>query len=308
MRIRVLEPEGFPEAAIERLRTLGEVFLGKPSRTPEPGVEAVFVRLAERLDAAFHRTFPDLKWIVSPTTGLNHIDLEHFAAGGVEVVSLRGRAELLDRIHATAEHTLALALALLRDIPGAAAAVREGRWDRYPHKGNELHGKRVLLLGYGRIGRMVAPLYRAFGCTVRAHDRLGGRVPDELRCRFPEALAETDLLSVHLPLEPQTRRLLGAGLLGLLPGHAVVVNTARGEVIDQEALLSAIEQGALAGAALDVLWDEPDPVTPELRARLAALGRRLVVTPHIGGFTDESLAAVEAYIADVFIAAVDGCD
>lgn len=304
MKIRIFEPVDFPEAATRRLALLGEVLAGPGGDDPEPGVAAVFVRLGQRLDAAFHARFPDLRWIVSPTTGLNHIDLDHFARHGVEVISLRGRTAFLDSIHATAELTLALALVLIRDLPAAAAAVSAGVWDRYPHKGRELHGKTVLILGYGRIGRLVTPLYAAFGCRVLAHDVEPTRVPPERRCNFPDALAETDILSIHLPYGPATERLIDAELLARLPARAIVINTARGEVIDQEALLAALERGALAGAALDVLQGEPYPLTPALRQRLAGLRGRLLVTPHIGGFTWESLEAVENFIADVFIDAV----
>jgi phosphoglycerate dehydrogenase-like enzyme len=304
MKIRILEPEGFPPAAIERLRSAATVETGA-AEGADRAVEAVFIRLAGRIGPELHALYPNLRWIVSPTTGLNHIDVDHFAAGGVEVISLRGRTEFLDRIHATAEHTLALALALYRDLPAADRAVRRGEWNRYAHKGHELHGKTVLILGYGRIGRLVAPLYQAFGCRVLAHDRLPGRVPDALACDYPAVLAETDILSVHLPLEPETEGLVDHALLARLPSRAVVINTSRGEIVEQEALLRALEEGRLAGAALDVLHGEPAPLTPQVHARIEALGGRLLVTPHIAGFTHESLEAVELFITDVFLEARD---
>lgn len=300
MTVLILEPEGFPAAALDRLRAVGPVVVGADAPGAE-SAEAIFVRLATVLDTGFHARYPALRWIVSPTTGLNHIDLDYFADAGVEVISLRGRVDFLDHIHATAEHTLTLALSLLRRLPSAVADVAAGRWDRYPFKGRELHGKTVLLLGYGRIGRMVAPLYTAFGCHVRAVDIVPGRVPDTLACTLDSALADTDILSIHLPLVAETEGYVDAAMLGRLPERAVVVNTARGEVIDQPALFAALEAGALAGAALDVLWQEPAPIDEELRGRLARLDGRLLLTPHIGGFTHESLEAVETFITDVFI-------
>jgi phosphoglycerate dehydrogenase-like enzyme len=304
MKIRVLEPEGFPEAALDRLRSAGTVETG-PAEEADPAVRAIFIRLARRIGADVHALYPNLRWIVSPTTGLNHIDVAYFAERGVDVISLRGRTEFLDRIHATAEFTLALALALYRDLSAADRAVRRGEWDRYPHKGRELHGKTVLILGYGRIGRLVAPLYQAFGCRVLAHDCLPGRVPEPLACDYPAALEEADILSVHIPLEPATTGLVDAALLGRLPHSAVVINTSRGEIVEQEALLRALEEKRLAGAALDVLQGEPAPLSPELRARIEALGGRLLITPHIGGFTHESLEAVELFIAEAFLEALD---
>jgi phosphoglycerate dehydrogenase-like enzyme len=302
VKIQLLEPEAFPPAAARRLAELGPVIEGPTANTQD--VTAVFTRLASVLDAEFHANYPALRWIVSPTTGLNHIDLDHFAASGVEVISLRERTEFLDNIHATAELTIALALALIRDLPAAVAAVRGGAWDRYPHKGNELHGKTVMIHGYGRIGRMVAPIYRGFGCRILANDIVPGRVPEDLRCDFAAALAETDVLSIHLPLNSETEGLVGREILARLPARAVVVNTSRGEILDQDYLLSSLEQGKLAGAALDVLTGEPDPVSPLLQARMNALGRRLIVTPHIGGFTQESLSTVEEFITGAFIDSV----
>lgn len=302
MKTQILEAEDFPEAALQRLRALGPVVLGPTDATND--VEAVFVRLVTVLGADFHARYPALRWIVSPTTGLDHIDLDHFSTHGVEVISLRGRTAFLDNIHATAEHTIALVLALLRDLPAAAGAVRQGRWDRYPHKGNELYGKTVMILGYGRIGRLVAPIYRAFGCRVLAHDILPDRVPEDCRCDFESALGETDILSIHVPLDPATKNLVGADLLSRLRPHALVVNTSRGEIVDQATLLAALEDGRLGGAALDVLAGEPHPMSAELQARFAALGGRLVITPHIGGFTYESLGAVEEFITGAFIDSV----
>jgi phosphoglycerate dehydrogenase-like enzyme len=304
MKIAILEPHDFPAEAVARLGSVAQVELGPAAALPDPAVEAIFVRLAQHLGPDIHAAYPNLRWIVSPTTGLNHIDLEYFAAHGVEVISLRGRTEFLDNIHATAEHTIALALALYRDLPAADRAVRRGEWNRYAHKGRELYGKTVLILGYGRIGRLVAPLYQAFGCRVLAHDCIAGRVPDALRCDYPGALAQTDILSVHLPLDERTEQLVDGALLERLPPRAVVINTSRGEIVDQAWLLDALEQGRISGAALDVLHNEPAPMTPDVRLSLDALGGRLLVTPHVGGFTYESLGTVEQFITEVFLEAV----
>lgn len=303
MKIQLLEPDSFPAGALARLSRMGSVIEGPDGDTQE--VEAVFTRLAFVLDEAFHARYPRLRWIVSPTTGLDHIACDHFAASNVTIISLRGRTEFLDNIRATAEHTLALCLSLLRKLPRAATEVAAGQWDRNRYKGRELHGKTVLIYGYGRIGRQVAELYGAFGCEVRAHDSVAGRVPPALACDLDDILPRADILSVHLPLAPATSGLIDADLLSRLTPHAILVNTARGDVVDQEALLAALEGGRLAGAALDVLSGEPAPLTPSLLDRLARLGDRLVVTPHIGGFTFESLELVEDFVTDLFVQSVD---
>lgn len=297
MIIQILEPEDFPQEACEILGKMGKVVLGEIDDSCRQQVEVIFTRLSRRIDASFHADYPSLRALVSPTTGLDHIDLSHFAAAGVRVISLRGETEFLDTIHATAEHTIGLALGLLRDLPRATAAVRGGRWDRTRHKGRELFGKKVFLLGYGRIGRLVHPLFEAFGCRVFANDIVEGRVPDALACAFPDVLGEVDILSIHLPLNDETFRFVDDAMLSRLPAHAFVINTSRGSVIDQEALLVRLEEGRLVGAALDVLDGEPNPLSGDLVARIAALSSRLVVTPHIGGYTWESLEAVEVFVA-----------
>lgn len=297
MIIQILEPEDFPQEACEILGKMGKVVLGEIGDSCRQQVEVVFTRLSRRIDAAFHADYPSLRAIVSPTTGLDHIDLAHFSETRVQIISLRGETAFLDTIHATAEHTIALTLGLLRDLPGAAASVRAGRWDRTKHKGRELFGKTVLLLGYGRVGRLVRPMFEAFGCRVIATDIVDGRVPDALACAFPDVLEQVDILSIHIPLNDETIGLVDDMMLALLPAHSVVVNTSRGSIVDQQALFSRLEDGRLAGAALDVLEGEPDPLSEELVARIATLGSRLLVTPHIGGYTWESLEAVEVFVA-----------
>lgn len=297
--ILINEPDEFPAAALECLRQLGAVYLAGDD-FDSTSIEVIFVRLAERLDARLTQRHPRLRFIVSPTTGLNHIDQAHFAAHGVEILSLRGRTAFLDGIRATAEHTLALTLALIRHVPQAARHTRVGGWDRYLFKGTELHGKRVLLLGYGRIGRQLELLYSAFGCEVRAHDVDSAKVPAHLRCDYPAVLAETDLLSIHVSLTPETIGMVDRALLARLPPTAFVVNTSRGEIVDQTALLHMLRDGQLAGAALDVLHGEPAPLGAAVAPLMDAIDeRRLLVTPHIGGFTHESLDKVEIHMAHV---------
>jgi D-3-phosphoglycerate dehydrogenase len=298
--ILVNEPDGFPPAALDLLRALGPVYLAGDPFDPS-GIEAAFVRLAERIDQAFLSRHPGLRFVVSPTTGLNHIDLESCSARGIEILSLRGRTSFLDSVRATAEHTLALALALVRQLPLAVQHARHGGWDRYQFKGTELDGKRVLVLGYGRVGRQVEALYRAFGCQVRAHDVVPDRVPCSLACKYPDVLTDTDILSIHVNLVPETEGLVDEASLSLLSDSAIVVNTARGEVLDQPALFRMLRDGHLGGAALDVLRGEPHPFDVDTVALVAAVEpRRLLITPHISGFTKESLNKVEVHMARVF--------
>lgn len=290
------EPDGFPVATRARLARCAPVVTKQDDFDPAR-VEAIFVRLAERIDASFIARFPALRFVVTPTTGLNHLDRAALERARVGVLGLTGRTEFLDTIHATAEHTIALALALLRSLPDAAQAVRAGTWDRYPFKGRELAGSTVFILGYGRLGRQLRGLYAAFGAQVIAHDSVPGRAPPELSVPREEGLARADLLSIHVNLTDDTAGLLGAEDFARLKPGAMLVNTSRGEIIDQTALFDTLRKGRLAGAALDVLWDEPDPLSPAVRAALREFGSRLLVTPHISGFTHNSLERAEDFMA-----------
>lgn len=295
------EPEGFPAEAIERLQSFGIVYRSDSSY-PADKITVAFVRLRQKVGREFHKCHPSLCWVVSPTTGVDHLDLPYLDQVGIKVLCLRGQTEFLDHIHATAEHTIGLVLALMRQIPSAVQHVQDGHWNRYLFQGCELHGKTVLILGYGRIGRQVHRLYSAFGCKVIAIDCIENRVPTQLRCDTEYAFRNADILSIHVNLTESTKYLVDSVMLDQLKPAAWLVNTSRGEIIDQVAVIDRVADGRLAGAALDVLLGEPHPLLSEsLRSAILACGSRLIITPHIAGFTLESLRLVENFITDLLL-------
>jgi D-3-phosphoglycerate dehydrogenase len=196
-----------------------------------------------------------------------------------------------------------LLLALMRRIPEAAASSRRGQWERDAFRGRELWGRRLGILGCGRIGGQVARYGLAFGMPVAAYDRnTAGPWPDGIeRCDSLAALLRrSEVLSVHLPLDASTRGIIGRRELQWLPRGAVVVNTARGGLIDEAALADLLATGHLSGAALDVIEGELDP-----RARrrspilvFASQHPEVVVTPHLGGATVESMRRTERFMAE----------
>ena len=267
--------------------------------------EVVFIRLAQYIDKGWACRFPDLKIIVTPTTGLNHIDVGYFEENNIKILSLRGHVDFLDNIRATAEHTLALALALIRKLPQASLHAREGGWDRYLFKGNELSGKTVLILGYGRVGRQVHSLYAAFGCTVFAHDIDTEKVPQSLRCNYPQVLSQVDILSIHVAYNASSHHLLSVDILSLLPSHSLIINTSRGEVVDQHTLLTMLRDSLLGGVALDVMHAEPSPLDTQTLELIKDIPEnKIIITPHIAGYTEESLTKVETFMAGQLLAYV----
>jgi D-3-phosphoglycerate dehydrogenase len=276
-------------------------------------VDVLIVRLGNRIDSEVMDCAPRLRVIESATTGLDHIDLQAAAAHGISVLSLRGESEFLAEISATAEHTWTLLLALIRRLPEAYESVRRDRWDRDCFRGRELRGRRLGLLGLGRLGTKVGHYGLAFDMAVTAFDPNRRDWPDGLRRALDsdEVLAHSDVLSLHVPLNDETNGMIGARELALLPAGSVLINTSRGELIDERALVEALSQRHLAGAALDVIPRELDHKTGARRSPLVEWAKqhpdRLLITPHVGGATVESMAKTETFMAKklaVFLAGI----
>jgi len=263
--------------------------------------EVLWVRLRHRIDAAVLDAGPALRCIVSPTTGLNHIDLDAAAARGVTVLSLRGEVEFLKDVRATAEHTIGLLLAMLRHVPEAVEHARHGGWNRDLFRGREIYGRTVGLVGYGRLGRIVARYLAAFGARVLVTDpavQPSDVEPPAVLVSLEELLGRADIVSLHVSYDPAAHGWFGAPHFGRMRPGSWFVNTARGEVVDETALLDALRSGRLAGAAVDVASGEAfDGMGEHPLVRFASTDRRLLLTPHIGGNTAESLEKAETFMA-----------
>jgi D-3-phosphoglycerate dehydrogenase len=260
------------------------------------------VRLGHQIDAEVLAAAPRLRCIGSATTGVDHIDLDAAAARGIEVVTLRGATEFLATVRATPEHTWGLLLALARKIPAAAAATTRGEWDRDAYRGTELAGRRLGILGLGRVGRIVAGYGLAFGMTVVAHDVNPEPAPGvTLVDSLDELLGQADVLLVHLSLDATTTGAIGTGELARLPSGALLVNTSRGAILDETAVVEALRSGHLGGVATDVLAGERDAAdlasSPILRFARDHPDRA-IVTPHIAGATWESMHRTEVFLAE----------
>lgn len=304
--ILVAESERFSPEAVAILERVGDVRLADLDRrgllAAVRDAEVLWVRLRNRIDAEALDAAPRLRAIVTPTTGVNHIDVAQAERRGVRVLSLRGEETFLRDIRATAEHTMGLMLAALRHLPAAAEHVRAGGWDRDHFRGRELYRSTVGLVGYGRLGRIVGRYLTAFGATVLAVDphRTAAELEDGvvLVC-LDELLQRSRIVSVHVPLTSETQGLIGREELALLPPGAVLVNTSRGEVLDEPAIVDALLSGHLGAAAVDVLADErPDGMGHSPLVAHARAHDNVIVTPHIGGATRESMERTERFMAE----------
>jgi D-3-phosphoglycerate dehydrogenase len=301
----VAESAGFSERAAVLLRRVGDLVLADLDRRglvdAAGEADALWVRLRHRIDAEVMDAAKRLRIIATPTTGLNHIDLDEAGRRGIRVLSLRGEREFLREVRATAEHTLALILALLRRIPGAAAHVRDGGWDRDRFQGRELYSTTVGIVGYGRLGRIVARALRALDTRVLATDPYVG--PDVVEpgvtlVPLARLLREADLVTLHVNLTEESRGFFGRAQFEVMKPGGWFINTSRGELVDESALLVALQAGRLAGAAVDVLCDEhPEGMAAHPLVAYAREHEHLLITPHIGGCTTESTAKTELFLA-----------
>ncbi|WP_044873543.1 2-hydroxyacid dehydrogenase [Pseudomonas sp. LFM046] len=248
-----------------------------------------------RIDAAAMAANPELKLILVAATGTNNIDLEAARAQGIAVCNCQAYGT-----PSVAQHTLMLLLALATSLPDYQTAVRAGRWQQasqfclldFPIM--ELEGKTLGLLGHGELGGAVARLAEAFGMRVLL-GQLPGRPARADRLPLAELLPQVDALTLHCPLNEQTRDMIGAAELALMKPGALLVNTARGGLVNEEALAAALRNGHLGGAATDVLTQEPPQNGNPL---LAADIPRLIVTPHSAWGSREARQRIVGQLAE----------
>jgi D-3-phosphoglycerate dehydrogenase len=305
-----VEPDRCCEAARTILRACGD--LREEAVATRAGLlravrdaDVLLTRLAHRIDGEVLAAAPHLRAVVTPTTGLTHIDLEAAAQRGVTILSLRGETAFLDRVTATAELAWGLLISLSRRLPEAFAHTQGGGWNRDLLRGHELQGRTLGLIGFGRLGRMMARFGLAFRMRVLACDPAPGVVvpADVERAPLERLLAESDAISVHASLTEASRGIIDASAFARMKPGVLFINTARGELVDEAALLAALHSGRVGAAAVDVLAGEPfaGPEIPPAHP-LAAFARahpdRLLLTPHIGGATFESMAATEVFMAE----------
>ena len=258
----------------------------------------LFIQLETLVDEELLQAAPHLKFVATATTGPDHIDLAVAAARNITVVSLQGEADFLRGITSTAELAFGLILALLRQLPAAWNDVSAGHWRGGNFRGRELSRKTLGIVGVGRLGSMLVPYGQAFGMNVIGHDPRPTKVCPLVS--LPELLERSDVVSLHVPLNEETRHLIdGAALRQMKPG-AVLINTARGAAVDEAALLQALAGGQPAGYAADVLAGETafaGHCADHPLVQYARQHSNVLITPHIGGMTVEARAATDIFIA-----------
>jgi len=299
-----------PGAALERLAERCEVAVWpRDGAPPRPSLvegareaEGLLCLLTDAIDAPLLAACPRLRVISSCSVGVDHIDLVAAHARGIPVGHTPGVL-----VETTADFAFALLLAAARRVTEADRFVREGRWS-FEHRwdpeallGRDVHGATLGVIGLGAIGRAVARRAAGFGMRVLGWSRTLRSLPGVEGCALDALLARSDFVSLHLALTPETRGLLGTRELALLRPGAVLVNTARGGILDEGALCAALASGRLAAAALDVFASEPlDPASPLLAAP------NLLLTPHIGSASIATRTRMAELAVENLLAGLEG--
>lgn len=306
-QVFLTEPEGHCEQALEHYRRVGEVIRGG---TPEEGrlraedVTVLVIRLGHFIDSTFLGRFPRLRFIVSPTTGLNHIDLAACAAIGIEIISLKGETAFLDSVTATSELALGLMLALLRRIPAAHQSVTTDLvWNRDLFCSRMLSRMTVGLVGLGRLGRQMARMCHGLGMRIIACDP---HVADDVfatagaeRVTLEDLATRSDVVSLHVDYRLENDGMIDAAFLSHCRPSTLLINTARGELCDEEALTAALDSGRLGGLATDVLRNEQSGavLAEHPFVTRARQGMNILITPHLGGCCADAMRETEEFAA-----------
>lgn len=286
------------DSGLEPLRAAGFAVEKRTGLSPAElvdalqGCEGLVVRSETRVTDALMSSVPHLKVVGRAGVGVDNIDVAGATARGIVVMNAPDGNTIT-----TAEHTMALLIALARSVPQANSSLRSGLWERKRFIGVELQGKTLGIIGLGRIGRAVASRARAFGMSSVAYDPF--IAPEQARdleievVSLDDVFARADFLTVHTPLTAETRGIVGSEAFSKMKRGVRIINCARGGLVDEKALGAAIKSGIVAGAALDVFEKEPPPADHPLLAL-----QEVIVTPHLGASTTEAQEGVAFTVAE----------
>lgn len=264
-----------------------------------PGAHAYVATLKVRLDRALIEAAPQLRFVASPTTGSDHIDLAALSERGIGFACLKGETPFLRTITPTAELAFLHVLAASRHFRAAVAQPLAGEWDSRRVAGATLYGKTLGIVGVGRLGSWMARYGQAFGMTVLGCDPVATDWPDGVeRLDLHGLLSRADIVTLHVHLSDETRKMIGAPQLAVMKPTAILVNTSRGAIVDEAAVLAALEAGRLGHYGCDVLEGETDgPIADHPIVRYAHRHSNVLITPHMGGVSPDALRRTAGFMA-----------
>lgn len=317
MRILHLESERYPKKVLDKLDEVAELenfncHSQKElyQKVKQENYDVIFTKLGLNIDKKVINYLPFLKWIITPTTGLNHIDVQEAEKRNIKIVSLKGEVEFLSTIKSTAEHTWALLLTLIRKLPQAIYSVHQENWARDKFIAYELAGKKLGIIGYGRIGKIIATYANAFDMQVIAYDINTDQFENKpefvnISETIEELLEESDVVSLHIPNSIDNNYFFNKDLFDKMKPGSIFINTSRGELLEENELLHSLQNGLLSGVAIDVMdgdsvWEKKIPASNSL-IEYSKYNRNLIITPHIAGYGKESILKTRKFITAKFL-------
>ena len=288
MKPFIVVPDGFDKTLFEELKKSTELDVHPTSKVSQeelkallPKVQGLIIRSATTVNEELLALAPNLKIVIRAGEGTDNIDKKLCAEKGVKVANTPGANN-----NSAAEQAVALMMACLRNIPFADKTMHEGKWEKNALTGMELWKKKVGIVGYGRIGQIVAKRISGFEPEVLFFDPVTEKCENNLgkKCNdLKELFSTCDIISIHTPLMPQTKGLVSAELLNLMKKDAILINAARGGIVDEEALYTLLKEKKIKAAGFDVFAVEPLPAD----SKLTELSN-LIMSPHVGASTEEA--------------------
>jgi len=317
MKILHLEATNYSESALNALRNIGVLEIKEPQSKEEldmilmqSNYDCIFTTIGNTLDRVNLAFQKNLKYIVSPTTGLNHIDIDYTIEKKIEVISLKGESEFLSSIQSTAEHTWMLVLALLRNFKKVQQSISNGLWSRNELLCDELNTKTIGIIGYGRLGKIIAQYAQAFSMRILVCETDSKNQILAIQNGFEiyskeEIFSMSDVIVLLTDYSKENEKMIGKNEFFKMKKSAFFVNTSRGEMVDEEALLYALENKLIKAAALDVLngdsdWKTNLPSNHKLY-EYSQVNTNLIITPHVGGYGKVSIQKTRDFITEKFL-------
>lgn len=304
MKIGILEPSDFSQQAIQSLSKIATVacFDGKDLSTFIKDKTVLFIRLNVHINRDFLSSAKALKYICSPTTGLNHIDVDYCNKKGITIISLKGETRFLSSIRATPEHTLGLILSVKRNYRFAFLNSTNTIWNREPYKGFEIYKSKIGIIGYGRVGKILAGYLKAMGANIAICDSKEQKDTSGLKVfkTISGLIHWSDTIVLCANYDPSLGQIIHMNDLEDMKDK-YFINTARAELTDEATLVKLAEKGHFKGLAIDVITEEQSTQTHLSQLIHAAQHYNIVITPHIGGATYTSMCRTEEFITNKLI-------
>lgn len=314
MRVLHLEKSCYDADSLQKLEAIGDVDYCNFGTAQEfhrhlqdNSYEVIITKLGFAIGVREMDLQPRLSHIITPTTGLNHIDLEAAKSRNINVVSLKGENDFLQKVQSTSEHTWMLLLSLVRKLIPAQADVKKGNWTRIPHLADELNTTTIGIIGLGRIGKMLVQYAKAFSMKILCNDVdesvfAGGY--EEYQTPLKDLLAQSDYVILQVDYRPENHHFFNDDKFSDMKQGSYFINTSRGEIVEERALLNALKSSKLKGAAVDVLegdssWESR--MASNALINYAQENNNLIITPHMGGYGRISIEMTRAFVTKKFL-------